>query len=120
MTKIDRDAFTRAIATYRKERYGGDEHITDKIKEDGFEVAGQFAAYWCQRRNLKLAPFEFPPCWLSGVDDTEGADFKGKPAAARLLKRLLEAGLSKYEPDPLAALAAADPPNLSHDAAKYR
>jgi hypothetical protein len=107
-SKVDFDAFTRAIAIYRQERHGGSEHITDKIKEDGFEVAGRFAAYFCQRKRLKLAPFEFPPCWLHDVDDVEGPPFKGKLKAARLLKRLLAAGLSQYEPDPLAALAAAE------------
>jgi len=102
--KIDRDAFARAIAIYRRERHGGDEHIRSKIAEEGFEVAGRFAAYWCQSRNLKLALCEFPPAWLAGVDDIEGPDFKRKPQAAKLLRRLLDAGRSKFEPDPIAAL----------------
>jgi hypothetical protein len=106
-SKVDIEAFGRAIAIYRRERHGGDEHITEKIEEDGFETAGRFAAYYCQRKRLKLAPYEFPPCWLSDVDDVEGPDFKGKLKAARLLKRLLDAGLSKFEPDPIAALEAA-------------
>src|SRR5262249_60673956 len=104
LSQIDRDAFTRAIAIYRQERHGGDKHITDKSKEAGFAAAGRFAAYWCQRKRMKLAPFEFPPAWLSGIDDVDGPAFKGKVGAARLLKRLLDAGLSQFEPDPLAAL----------------
>jgi hypothetical protein len=45
---------------------------------------------------------------LLDVDDTAGPSFKGKPQAAKLLRRLLDAGLSEYEPDPIRALAAAD------------
>jgi hypothetical protein len=59
---------------------------------------------------LKLAIYEFPPAWLLDDEDTEGPAFKGKVQAARLLKRLLNAGLSKYEPDPIRALAAAEQP----------
>lgn len=107
-SKIDRDAFTRAIAIYRQERPGGSGHIDRKIAEEGFEAAGRFCAYWCQSRNLKLAPCEFPPAWLRDVDDTEGPSFKRKAEAARLLRRLLAAGLSQFEPDPIGALAAAE------------
>lgn len=68
----------------------------------------KFCAYLCQSRNLRLEIQEFPPCWLLDVDDVEGPAFKRKSEAARLLKRLLAARLSRYEPDPVAALAAAE------------
>jgi hypothetical protein len=72
------------------------------------EVA-QFAAYCCQTDALRLKPWERPPCH---------GDYPSRPgnplnlasarAAASLLKRMRAAGISKYHPDPLAALAEAD------------
>jgi hypothetical protein len=44
------------------------------------------------------------------LDDQDGADgpIFGRRAAAELLRRMLAAGLSRYEPDPIAALEAAE------------
>ena len=107
LSDVDRDALTRAIAmarTYPKR----DEQIDWKIEYDGWQQTARFCAYLCQSRNLGLAVYEFPPCWLLDAEDTEGPAFNGKVQAARLLRRLLGAGLSQYEPDPIAALGAAE------------
>jgi hypothetical protein len=57
------------------------------------EVA-QFAAYCVQGTALNLKPWETPPCSAS----------KGDTAGLNLLDRMLEAGISQWEPDPLGAL----------------
>jgi hypothetical protein len=64
--------------------------------ETWLEVAA-FAAHACQCRALHLKPWETPPCSVADMDDDAGAP-------GRLLHRMLAVGLSKYEPDPLAAL----------------
>ena len=109
LSDVDRDAFTRAIAMARTYP-NRDEQINWKLKEGGcsWQDTAKFCAYLCQSRNLKLAIYEFPPCWLLDAEDTKGPAFKGKPQAAKLLRRLLAAGLSQYEPDPIRALAAAE------------
>ena len=61
------------------------------------EVA-QFAAYCAQFIALRLRPWERPPCHSSG---------EGDDAAAVLLRRMLKAGISRWHPDPMAALEAA-------------
>jgi hypothetical protein len=58
----------------------------------------RFAANLVQSRALNLKPWEEPPCAASehGVDRD--------PQAQALLKKMLAAGLSRFEPNPLAAL----------------
>ena len=107
LSDVDCDALKRCIEmarTYPRRS----EQIDWKIKYDGWKDTAKFCAYLCQSKNLHLEIQEFPPCWLLDADDTAGPAFKRKPEAARLLKRLLAAGLSQYEPDPIRALAAAE------------
>jgi len=107
LSDVDRDALTRAIAMARTYPNRG-EQVDWKIEYDGWLDTAKFCAYLCQSRNLRLEIQEFPPCWLLDVDDTAGPAFKRKPEAAKLLRRLLTAHLSRFEPDPIAALAAAE------------
>ena len=89
---------------------GRSEQISWKLGAGGcsWQDTAKFCAYLCQSRNLRLEIQEFPPRWLLDADDVEGPAFKRKPQAAKLLRRLLAAGLSQYEPDPIRALAAAE------------
>jgi hypothetical protein len=107
LSDVDRDALKRCIeiaCTYSNRA----EQIDWKIENDGWLNTAKFCAYLCQSRNLRLEIQEVPPCWLLDAGDVEGPAFKRKPEAAKLLKRLLAAGLSQYEPDPIRALAAAE------------
>jgi hypothetical protein len=111
MNRIDRDAFKRAIESCRnrKDDPGRREQIDSKLAEEPWDEVGRFAAYSCQSRNLNLKPWQIPPCWIRDVEAVLAAgddDMHGRRAAAKLLKRMLDAGLSRYEPDPLAALDA--------------
>ena len=111
LSKTDCDALKRCIEMARTYP-GRDEQISWKLGKGGcsWQDTAKFCAYLCQSKNLRLEIQEFPPCWLLDADDTAGPAFKRKPEAARLLKRLLAAGLSQYEPDPIRALAAAEKP----------
>ena len=112
LSDVDRDALKRCIEMARTYSAARDEQISWKLGPGGcsWQETARFCAYLCQSKNLGLAICEFPPCWLLDIEDTEGPAFKGKPQAARLLKRLLAAGLSQYEPDPIRVLAAAEKP----------
>jgi hypothetical protein len=107
MRKVDRHALRRAIERLKRipdER----ERIIQKVIEEGFEGAGQFAAFSVQTDALNLMPWQPPPCWAD-VDGPEPAGrhpTDGRRAAWLLARRLVAAGLSIYEPEPLAALAA--------------
>jgi hypothetical protein len=105
LSAADRDAMTRAIVIANEYQHkhdrlrDGETQIECKLKVDWIE-AGESAAYSCQVRVLGLKPWQSPPCY---GDAQPGHD--GHADAAVLLKRLLDAGLSRWEPDPVAALA---------------
>jgi hypothetical protein len=71
-----------------------------------FEEIGRFAAYHCQRRSLRLKPWETAPCDAGPHRDSDADDSHGYAAAAALLERMSAVGLSRYEPDPIAAIEA--------------
>jgi hypothetical protein len=70
---------------------------------DWFTVA-RFACRCVQDQTLGLRPWEKPPCVVSD-------DFADEPhnqrAAVKLLQKMLAAGVSRYHPDPMAALGLA-------------
>ena len=101
MTKHDRDALKLAMETCRAEE-GRAEQLDYMVKQDGWRYAATFSAYHCQMQSLDLCPWEEPPCWQREDDDSE----RNAPAV-KLLKRMLAAGVSRYHPDPLKALAGA-------------
>jgi hypothetical protein len=74
------------------------------------EATWRAHAYENQMASLQLAPWQFPPCWISPVeiDDLIAGNDPDKRAAATLLRRMLSAGISQFHPDPLAALREAE------------
>jgi hypothetical protein len=96
LTKDDLDAMARAIEWVRQQRPDHAEQIEDKLRCESFEAAGEFAADVAQYANLKLKPWETPPCNIWGY---------GQSNAIELRDRLVAAGLSIFEPDPMQALA---------------
>jgi hypothetical protein len=105
LSKVDREAMQRAIDMVRAE---GPDSARWIEKRDFYE-AGSLAAYHCQYRALQLKPWQWTPSWLAPGDiDAELSappDQSGRHRAAELLKRLLACKLSRFEPDPLRALA---------------
>jgi hypothetical protein len=67
------------------------------LEDRSWEHVARFAASVCQSRNLKLKPWEMPP-WHG--DSKHHPD----PAARKLLQQMLDAGISRWHPDPMAAL----------------
>ncbi len=113
MKRVDREAMKRAIEELRRE--GGEDarQIEQKLRDEPWEDVGRFAAYSCQDKHLQLQPWQVPPCWLRTDRDVEAAlsmphDHSGRREAGELVQRLLAASLSRYEPDPLTALEAAE------------
>jgi hypothetical protein len=106
MRKTDREALKRALETAKAEDADLRQQVEAMQREDGWDYAATFAAYHCQRRTLGLKPWQLTP---SEVDDEQPiADPQklGLLDAWQLRRRLLAVGLSVYEPDPPAALAA--------------
>jgi hypothetical protein len=100
---IDHEALSRALKQAKRDPVKA-RQLEAIEKQDGWRRAGEQAAYSLQCDRLLLKPWQSPPCYGDvdpPVDDFVGA---GRAAAADLLRRLLEAGLSRREPDPLKAL----------------
>lgn len=106
---VDEAALTRAIEAMRANP-ATREQIEDMLATKPWREAAEFAAYSCQCDALRLRPWQSPPSWIDDLvgDINAGPDgVGGQFAAARLLRRMLDAGLSRYEPDPLAGLKRA-------------
>ena len=99
MRKIDRAALVRAMEMARNDPERA-RQLDAKLKNEPWHEVARFAAYVCQCDNLKLLPHQTPPCAVIPNDRDKDA--------VNLLRRMLAAGLSEFEPDPLKA--------LSHDA----
>jgi hypothetical protein len=96
MKRIDREALERAMKMAQRDKRLKAQ-LEDHLKDRSWEDVAKTAAWNLQYTNLKLMPHQSPPGWAMERDEDQGG--------MDLLNRLLAAGLSRYEPDPLAALA---------------
>jgi hypothetical protein len=72
------------------------EQIESMLATDKFEEVGSFAAFSAQCDALHLMPWEAPPLYASQGE------------ALELRERMDRLGVSKFEPDPVAAIAEAE------------
>ncbi len=101
LTDVDREAITRAIEITRKESRARRRQVDAKLRTEPFEAVGRFCAFSAQIEFMHLQP------WESTIVYTD------LPESHALRRRLIAAGLSKYEPDPLAALERVETRQLS-------
>jgi hypothetical protein len=108
---VDKEAMVRAIEiTLASTQPGRREQVQRKLAREPWIDVAIFCAYAAQNAALDLKPWQPPPCQVRDlVARIQAGDdgIFGRFAAAKLLQRLLDAGLSRYEPDPLAALERA-------------
>jgi hypothetical protein len=108
---VDRDAFKRAIETMLRSPeaiYRTDFKRRLNTKEP-WEKIGRDAASVCQCRALKLAPWQTAPHQAEPNQiDEVGFEHRATAVASALLGKLLAAGCSRFEPNPIAAIEAAE------------
>jgi len=77
----------------------------------GWLEAGLSAAYSCQWDALQLKIDEITPCFIVDPDEALAIPLTrhnhGEHQAAQLVKQMLALGVSRYHPDPVAAIADA-------------
>jgi hypothetical protein len=103
----DRQALELAIAIGRTLR---PDLIDRYLAEKTWLEAATDASRICQETRLNLRPWEcWPPCEVE-VDSTDepGLEHRGIRNAAALLRRMLALGISRWHPDPVAAIEAAE------------
>ena len=111
----DQQAWTLAIEMLRQSGEAVWVNDVDRmLEQEGFEATGKYAAHCIQFRTLKSRPWLMLPCDLvtNDIDAIVAAgpdpkDIHGWYAAAVLVRRMREAGISIFCPDPERALAAA-------------
>jgi hypothetical protein len=110
LSKVDREALERAIALTLAERdLMRVAQVRDMLKTRPRDEVGHFCAYHRQCEVLRPKPWQPVPAngyvTVTDRDDEALGPVSGRAAAAELLRRLLAAKLSRFEPDPLNALA---------------
>jgi hypothetical protein len=110
LSRVDKEACERAIEITRNSSDDRRKQIDELLAEEGWSAAADLAVYHCQRsliapRLWQPLPADIDPAQVDAIiakgDDHLGGEFQ----AAKLLRRLLKAGLSRYEPRPIEALA---------------
>lgn len=112
LSQVDREAVTRAIELKRARSPADRREVDDMLKTHSWFEVAEDAVYCCQRSLIAPRLWQKQPHDIE-VDEIEtiiarGPDgLGGEYQAAKLLRRMLKAGLSKFEPQPLQALAEA-------------
>jgi hypothetical protein len=99
MTENDYLALSRAMHQAREQ--GRAAQIDAMLQSEPWQAVAMFAAGCCQCVSLKLKPWESPPAEVIDIDHPGDSE----RVAAKLLKKMLDCGVSRWHPDPQAALA---------------
>jgi hypothetical protein len=107
MNAHDRKAMQLAIEMARADSEQQRREIDDLLRTQPWQEVAERAVWVCQDRALRLRPWEAPPFLTRNVD--QPSDCWGRrPEEVALLRRMLAAGVSRFHPDPMTALAAAE------------
>jgi hypothetical protein len=112
LSPVDIEACERAIAIMRNSGPDRAEQLDRLLQEDDWQGAADLAVYHCQRELIRPRLWQPTPADIDPADIeaiiAKGDDGKaGRFVAAKLLRKMLRAGLSRFEPQPIEALAAA-------------
>jgi hypothetical protein len=107
LSETDKAALELAIVIGRTLR---PDLIDRYLAEKPWLKAAIDASHICQQTKLNLRPWEcWPPCAVAvGETDAPGLEHRGISKSAALLRKMLSLGISRWHPDPIAALAAAE------------
>jgi hypothetical protein len=99
---------------------GRAEQVQSMLEDRSWREVAMFASYHLQSKNLSLHPWQTPPCWIRDAEEANailangpvpslvtGEDISDRPFA-RLTLKMLEMGISPFEPDPMQAIMAAE------------
>jgi hypothetical protein len=102
MEQRDLEAMRRAIEVLRSDPELRDQ-IETMLRNQSEQEVGTFAVGFLQVRNLRLKGWECPPCDTFNV--AQPSDHYGCRAnEVTLLRRMLAAGLSRFDPNPMPTL----------------
>ena len=99
---VDLEALRLAFAQSGASSIAQARQLDEMLEERSWQEVAEFAAYDRQIDNMGLRPWETPPCLV--CDENEPR--VGEAIAAKVLRNMLKAGISRWHPDPIAALEA--------------
>jgi hypothetical protein len=106
INRRDRAAMRASIALAKRNNQWRD-RVEQKLKAEGFEAAGRYAAACVQYAGLQLKPWQVPPAAIG--DGVSPHPYAGNtPAEVNLRKRMAALRISYFVPDPVAAIEAAE------------
>jgi hypothetical protein len=106
LSRRDRAAMKASIAVAKRNSQWRD-RVEEKLRTEGFEAAGRYAAACVQYAGLQLKPWQVPPAAIG--DGVSPHPYAGNtPAEVSLRKRMAALGVSFYVPDPVAAIQEAE------------
>ena len=95
LTSIDHAALLQCLQICER-----DPEFREQFKDaPDWRERAEHACYRVQTDALHLKPWQTPPCLVELYEDNPN-----ESDAREMLKRMLDAGVSRYDPDPLAAL----------------
>jgi hypothetical protein len=103
----DREAMRRAVETLLRTEPDWRDQIAAMLQSQPWEEVGLFASICCQVRALHLKPHE---CALAETHDVAEPSevYSYRASEVALLRKMLALDISRYDPDPIAAIAAAE------------
>jgi hypothetical protein len=103
----DTDALTRVLEIMRAVSEEERAHYDAVLEREGWVEAATRAAYNAQIKSSGLRPWQAPP--FEAADEVDEGGGYGKTAEeVGLRRRMIELGISLFEPDPRAAIKAAE------------
>jgi hypothetical protein len=106
MNRDDRAALKLALELARRDSTHAAQLDAMLAEGQPWQEVAEFAAQCCQRRSLRLPPWQAPPCI---ADERAPPDsYSGNRIAVDLLRRMRESKVSRWHPSPLDAIARAE------------
>ena len=104
---IDQAALELCIEQCKRESPNRKQQIEEMLVEREWSEVAEFCCYCAQSRSLRLKCYQSPPCRVDENGDDDADHYgHGKPAARKLLRQMLLAGLSRFDPTPIESLRA--------------
>jgi hypothetical protein len=107
LSEVDKAALELAMKIARQEP-GRAEQLDAKLKTESWFNVATFASYCCQTDSLNLRPWQEPTCHVYFDEPVKTDDVQGRCSALQLLAQMEALGISRWHPDPLAAIAEAE------------
>jgi len=96
----DRAALDLALKVCRAQSVQRSQQLDKMLETRTRTRVAKFAAFACQCKALRLKPHEVPPCHVNNPNTVK----REERDAAKLLRRMLRHGVSRFHPSPLAAI----------------